>query len=506
MKNIFKPHGFMPIDPDRPGFARAIFKSRVNNHLFFQAILEDETVRYESVGNDGEPILVFNSEIVGDLTESWSNQDHEIAENQPPLYVFSWGNGEVTAGTKDKVASTLIKKIESLIALPHIYASVAEFIYSTPSMRGTRIDQFRETDSRLLFDSDQDVALLQLREKDIVSRLSAEHIGRASVGDEEVQKLIELRREEGSHQAITELASFYLKMKRNEEATEVLRSHRFESARQTSHLPWLSGLDDIEPMLRFADRELVKGKNRLAKLTYSKALDRMTQRGPSDTWYRIARYSVSRRLERLGGEREVVASFEWMLLDCLVKELTCIADHDHSGFDYARRTLLLLGDFYTSSGLFQEARDIFVLASEPVILSSSRSVARLKSFRWQLLMSKASLAERTGNFEAAETGYEEAISLIREGEEHGATLGMLASVLGNLSRFYLGRGRLVAAEATANEALAIRRIFALAGIPESKSNLQETMNLLERLYIDVDRDFELSLLRKSLDIPMRRAK
>ncbi|CAE6934495.1 tetratricopeptide repeat protein [Paraburkholderia domus] len=506
MKNIFNPHGFLPIDPARPGFARAIFKSRVDNHLFFQSISDDEIVHYERVEKDDEVIFEFNSEIVGDLMDSWSTQDYEAAETRHPLYVFSWGSGQVTVGSKEEVASTLIQRLESLIALPHIYASAADFIYSTPSMRGTRIDRFRKTDSRLLFDSDQNVAVLQSRAKEIVSRLSAEHAGRNSVGDEVVRRLIEVRREEGFPEAVTELAGLYLKMKRNEDATKILRSPHGGSACPTSHLAWLTGFSEIEAMLRFGDRELLRGKNRLARLTYSKALDRLSQRGASDAWYKIARYSISRRLERLGAERGIVTSFEWMLLDCLVKELTCVAEDEHSGFDYARRTLLLLGDLYASSGLFQDAQEIFVLASDLGIRSSSMDAATSRKFTWQLLTSKASLEEQIGNFEIAETYYEEAVSHIREGGEQGETFSALTSVLGKLSRFYLARGRLVAAEATANEALAIRRLFALAGVPRSKEALLETESVLERLYADAGRNVELSLLHESLAVAIRRAR
>lgn len=124
----------------------------------------------------------------------------------------------------------------------------------------------------------------------------------------------------------------------------------------------------------------------------------------------------------------------------------------------------------------------------------------------QLLICKGCLAEQTRNFELAETFYEEAIFRKREEGGTAENLNLLALMLVRLSRFYLDRGRLVAAEATANEALGIRRLFALAGIQGSKDKLQEATELLERLYTDVGRTFELSLLRKSLDIPMRRSR
>lgn len=506
MKNTFKPHGFIPIDPDRPGFARAIFKSCVESGFYFQAISDEEAVSYEKLQIDAQSIFEFTAEKLGDLTKSWSTQVLEASKTQKPLYVFSWGNGEVTVGTKEEVATALVKKLETLIALPHIYASVGDFIYSTPSMRGTNISRFRETDSQLLFESDQNVALLQAREKELVSRLSAEGRGKSGIGDTEVTALIEVRRAEGCPRIIADLASSYLKLERKDEALKLLLRPHGGLEPPASHPAWLTELNEIEAMLSFADRELDRGKNRLAKLTYSKALGRMGQRYASDAWYRIARLSISRRLERLEAERGIVSSFEWMLLDCLVKELTSVANDKYSGFDNARRTLLLLGELYTSSGLLREAQDTFALASDASTASSLTNAAALKKFSSKLLIGKASLEEQTGNFESAEAYYEEAVSNVREGGEDVETLSELASMLVRLSKFYLARGRFVATEATANECLAIRRLFALAGIPGGKENLLEIKSLLERLYIDAGRNFELSLLRKSLDIPIRRSR
>ncbi|WP_157694768.1 hypothetical protein [Caballeronia fortuita] len=497
MESIFKPHGFAPIDPALPGFARSIFASTRDGQLFIQDVVREESIRFISVATAEPEILKFDDAAISELTQMPGMGAHNW--HSTPLYVFSWGDGRITAGSKDKVAIVLLEKLQDLIQWPRIYASAADFIYSSKSSQGVGIHSYRRNDGDLLFVADQKVASLKMRTNKILTKIQPSRIASVDHGAEAMR--LYQRFKERLAPDVMELAVLYLEMQRSEDVIKLL-DLASEGAHST-RAPWPRVTDEVVERLRFADREIARGKYRVATSVYAAVLAELSSEIDDDIVVRLARFSISERCGLLRTGRDVLRLPEWQLLDCLLKELCCIASSSNEWLAYSGRSLLRLASVFLSKKETERARDVLSMVSELATSAADRKLSIDYDLSTELLLTQASLEIYAGDLGRAEKCYQQAVARLRKADENVSTMFRLASVLAGLSDFYLAQGRLIAAEATAIEGVAWGRILALAGIPKSEESVLTAQGVLERLYVRASRDLELSLLRKTLDASTR---
>jgi len=493
MKTIFDPHGFIALNPALPGFARPVFQSRESRKLFILEPIDDETGKYEPFDDDSS-VVKFHLELRKSLARVL---DKNESISPIPIYVFVWGDGRISAGNQEHVASEISNGLRKLIAFPYIYVSAASFVHAVPSMRAERLPHLRDKDIELWYSSDERVALFDLNADDRVSRLRREKSTRRDVSEVEIKAKIDVRDGEGVSRQILRLARSYLEMQRNEDALRVL-----DAVDTISQLPSgsqaLDAVAQIDDMLTLADRELDKGNLRYSKLTYSRALDVVKHWSASKAWTSLAAFSVEKRLQNIGSRTQ--DSFEWKALDALFKELCAGLGRYPKTSGHSARTLVDLGNFYTSLKRFGEAKQTLELASNEIPHLQLMDETEEAKTSYRIFLSWGEFEEQTQAYESAEANFESALSHARRLGEHKEALEILAAVLARVSSFYLARERFVASEATAKEALSLWGLLAKAGDRESKRGLQTALDLLERLYATVGRQEELSLIRKNLDV------
>ncbi|QSN63491.1 MULTISPECIES: hypothetical protein [unclassified Caballeronia] len=499
MDAIFKPHGFTLIDPTLPGFARSVFASTRDGRLFIQEVGRDETVRFVNVEFEDAEISKFDDAAIGKLTQirRMGRAVHDWYST--PLYVFSWGDGKITAGCKDEVAIGLLERLHDLIQWPHIYASAADFIYSSKATLGGAIHTYRRNDGDLLFFADQKVASLQMRTNKILTTVLPSRVVPLN-HDAEARRLYQRFKERLDANVMT-LAALYLETGRSEQVIKLIEL-KSEGSDPTPP-PWARVIDEVVGRLRFADNEIAKRKYRVATSVYASVRAKYISQIDDEIVRKLAEFSISKRCDLLRTSRDVLRLREWQLLDCLLQELGCLAGSPNEWIGYAGRSLLLLASLFLSEKETGRARDVLAIVAELATLAAERKLSIDYDLALEFLLSQASLEVCAGDPDRAEECYLQAISRLRRDDENANTMVSLASVLATLSNLYLGQERLIAAEATAIEAVAMGRILTLGGIPKSRESLFTAQGVLERLYVGASRDLELSLLRKTLDASTR---